>query len=83
MREIKLIVSDDAEKLLADEGYDPTYGARPLKRVIQQRIENPLAQRLLSGDFGEGDTIEITAEPAKQTFAFNKTTAKPEMAGAR
>jgi ATP-dependent Clp protease ATP-binding subunit ClpB len=83
MREMKLLVDDEAEKLLADEGYDPTYGARPLKRVIQQRIENPLAQRLLSGEFGEGDTIHIGADAAKQSFTFNKTPAKPEMAGAR
>jgi ATP-dependent Clp protease ATP-binding subunit ClpB len=54
-----------------------------LKRVIQQRIENPLAQRLLSGEFGEGDTIHIGADAAKQSFTFNKTPAKPEMAGAR
>jgi ATP-dependent Clp protease ATP-binding subunit ClpB len=71
-RGIKLVLEDDAKKLLADEGYDPTYGARPLKRVIQQRIENPLASRILAGDFGEGDTIHVKADPNKGAFAFEK-----------
>src|SRR5690606_35262721 len=48
-RNLKLYVSDEAKKLLAEEGYDPTFGARPLKRVIQQRIENPLASMILKG----------------------------------
>ena len=60
--------------LLADEGYDPTFGARPLKRVIQQRIENPLAQKILAGEFGPGDAIEINV------FAFN---AKIDIAGCK
>jgi ATP-dependent Clp protease ATP-binding subunit ClpB len=72
MRNIKLHVSETAERLLADEGYDPVYGARPLKRVIQHRIENPLAQRILAGDFGDGDTIAIGVEQAKHDFTFKK-----------
>jgi ATP-dependent Clp protease ATP-binding subunit ClpB len=44
---------------LVDEGYDPVYGARPLKRVIQKRIENPLASRLLRGEFGPGDRVAV------------------------
>jgi ATP-dependent Clp protease ATP-binding subunit ClpB len=71
-RSMKVFVGDDAKQLLADEGYDPLYGARPLKRVIQQRIENPLAQKILSGDFGEGDTIAIHADPIRGTFTFEK-----------
>ena len=66
------VLTDAAKKLLAEEGYDPTYGARPLKRVIQQRIENPLAGRILSGEFGEGDTIHVKADPNKGAFAFEK-----------
>jgi ATP-dependent Clp protease ATP-binding subunit ClpB len=69
-RNMKVVVGDDAKKMLADEGYDPTYGARPLKRVIQQRIENPLAQKILSGAFGEGDTIVVGADPARAAFTF-------------
>ena len=71
-RELKLEVTDAAKKLLADEGYDPQFGARPLKRVIQQRIENPLASRLLEGEFVEGDTVRIDVDPAKAAFVFDK-----------
>jgi ATP-dependent Clp protease ATP-binding subunit ClpB len=69
-RNLKLVVSDEAKRLLADEGYDPTYGARPLKRVIQQRIENPLAQRILAGEFGENETVRIDADKSKREFTF-------------
>jgi ATP-dependent Clp protease ATP-binding subunit ClpB len=71
-RGLKLSVSDEAKKLLADEGYDPALGARPLKRVIQQRIENPLATRILKGEFGEGDIIDAAVDPARQEFIFSK-----------
>ena len=52
-------LSEGAAKVLAERGYDPVFGARPLKRLIQREIENPLARRILSGEFGEGDTIEV------------------------
>ncbi len=71
-RGLQLELSDEAKKLLGEEGYDPTYGARPLKRVIQQRIENPLASRILDGDFAEGDTIHVDIDPAKHDFTFTK-----------
>jgi ATP-dependent Clp protease ATP-binding subunit ClpB len=71
-RGLKLTLTDAARELLAEEGYDPTYGARPLKRVIQQRIENPLASRILRGEFAEGDTIRIDHDPAKHDFKFEK-----------
>jgi ATP-dependent Clp protease ATP-binding subunit ClpB len=57
----KLEVTDAAKQLLANEGYDQKYGARPLKRVIQQRLQNTLANEILSGHFSEGDTIRIDA----------------------
>jgi ATP-dependent Clp protease ATP-binding subunit ClpB len=75
-RNLKLAISEEATKLLGEEGYDPTYGARPLKRVIQQRIENPLAGHLLRGDFVDGDTIHIGVNSAKHDFTFDK---KPEV----
>jgi len=71
-RGLKLELTDEAKKLLADEGYDPTLGARPLKRVIQQRLENPLAQRILRNEFVEGDTIRVDVDKAKQDFTFVK-----------
>ncbi|MGC8539279.1 MAG: ATP-dependent chaperone ClpB [Phycisphaerae bacterium] len=57
-----LIVSDKARNELGEQGYDVTYGARPLKRLIQQQIENPLAEKLLNGDFPEGSSIRIDAD---------------------
>jgi ATP-dependent Clp protease ATP-binding subunit ClpB len=71
-RNLKLHVDPDAKRLLAEEGYDPTYGARPLKRVIQQRLENPLAKHLLRGDFPENATIHIATDPAKHDFTFTQ-----------
>jgi ATP-dependent Clp protease ATP-binding subunit ClpB len=58
-REMILTVSKEAEAQIASEGYDPVYGARPLKRAIQARIENPLAQKILAGEFGAGDEIVV------------------------
>ena len=66
----KLEVTDQAKQLLANEGYDPLYGARPLKRVIQQRLQNSLANELLAGTFTAGDTILIDA--ARDGFMFSK-----------
>ncbi|KKN89994.1 hypothetical protein LCGC14_0233720, partial [marine sediment metagenome] len=67
-RELKLELTDEAlEKLIAG-GYDPVYGARPLKRAIQRWIENPLAQRILSGDFAPGVTIQAKVEGDKFVF---------------
>ncbi|WP_386629431.1 ATP-dependent chaperone ClpB [Sulfitobacter geojensis] len=60
-RKINLALDDGARKWLADEGYDPVFGARPLKRVIQRTLQNPLAEMLLSGDIRDGDRIEVTA----------------------
>jgi ATP-dependent Clp protease ATP-binding subunit ClpB len=61
-REIGLVLEPAARDRLAQAGFDPVYGARPLKRAIQQQLENPLAQRILRGDFGPGDTIRVTAD---------------------
>ena len=70
-RSLKLWISDAAKKLLADEGYDPTYGARPLKRVIQHRIENPLASKILAGDFAEGQTVRVDVDQTGHNFKFS------------
>ena len=58
-RDINIHLSDSARDKLADAGFDPVYGARPLKRAIQQQVENPLAQEILQGNFKPGDTIEV------------------------
>ncbi|HET6465445.1 MAG TPA: AAA family ATPase, partial [Nitrospiria bacterium] len=62
-KKLTLVLTDRAKKYLAEEGYDPIYGARPLKRIIQRDILNPLALQLLQGDFKEGDTIEADVSP--------------------
>ncbi|MFT3789274.1 MAG: ATP-dependent chaperone ClpB [Tepidisphaeraceae bacterium] len=71
-RGMSLTLTDAALKLLADEGYDPQFGARPLKREVQQRIENPIARKILEGTFVAGDHIEIDADPSKADFVFRK-----------
>lgn len=60
-RDMTLRLTDAAKDRLASDGYDPVYGARPLKRLIQQQIENPLARRILAGEFGPGDEISVDA----------------------
>ena len=67
-RGLSLQVTDEATHALATEGYDPQFGARPLKRIIQQRIENALATRLLAGEFEGGDTIIVDYEGKSFTF---------------
>jgi ATP-dependent Clp protease ATP-binding subunit ClpB len=60
-RKVCLSLDQNARKWLASEGYDPVFGARPLKRVIQNALQNPLAEMLLAGDIRDGDTVEVTA----------------------
>ena len=67
-RGLKLQLSDDALALLANVGFDPVYGARPLKRAIQQQLENPLAQRILAGEFASGDTVRVDAKGGELVF---------------
>ena len=70
-RNILLNVSEEAESLLAQEGYDPVYGARPLKRAIQRSLLDPLSMELLEGRFKDGDTISV--EAAEGRLVFEKT----------
>ena len=67
-RNIELILSDGSRELIAEKGYDPVYGARPLKRVIQQYIENPLSLEILEGKISDGSRIHAEAEGDKITF---------------
>ena len=68
-RGIGIAISDAAFDLLGNVGFDPVYGARPLKRAIQQQLENPLAQQILSGAFGSGDVVKVDAEAGRLVFA--------------
>jgi ATP-dependent Clp protease ATP-binding subunit ClpB len=67
-RGIVLELTDEAKQVLADAGWDPTYGARPLKRAIQRMLENPFALRLLEGDFGDGDTVRVDSHDGELAF---------------
>ncbi len=67
-RKITLDLSDNAKSLIAKEGFDPVYGARPIKRTIQRLIIDPLAQKVLSGEFKEGDTVFADAQDGKVVF---------------
>jgi ATP-dependent Clp protease ATP-binding subunit ClpB len=67
-REMELVLDDRARDLLAEVGFDPVYGARPLKRAIQQQVENPLAQRILRGDFVPGSRIKVTVRDGELVF---------------
>jgi ATP-dependent Clp protease ATP-binding subunit ClpB len=67
-RKLDLNVSPAAVDLLAEEGYDPTYGARPLKRVIQRRLQDPIAMAILEGKYGEGDTVQVDAAGGELTI---------------
>lgn len=68
-QDMSLIVSDEALDLIGEAGFDPVYGARLLKRTIQQELENPLAQALLSGRYRSGDTIRVDLESGKLVFS--------------
>ena len=80
-RKIELALTDGAKELIAEAGWDPAYGARPLKRAIQRLLENPLALRLLEGEFGEGDTIRAYADSGQIRFERSDE-SQPERVGA-
>jgi ATP-dependent Clp protease ATP-binding subunit ClpB len=68
-RDIGLVISDAALDLLGEAGFDPVYGARPLKRAIQSQLENPLAQAILAGEFGPGSQVDVDVADGKLVFA--------------
>jgi ATP-dependent Clp protease ATP-binding subunit ClpB len=75
-RGIEVELTDTARELLANLGWDPTYGARPLKRVIQKRLVDKLALAMLEGRFGEGDTVEV--DVANGDLVFEKGAGRPQ-----
>jgi ATP-dependent Clp protease ATP-binding subunit ClpB len=82
-RGLALTVTPAARQRIGVLGYDPAYGARPVKRVIQQEIQNPLATELLKGDFPEGSSIEVDVDSDAEEFTFRKTSMRPVEAAAR
>jgi ATP-dependent Clp protease ATP-binding subunit ClpB len=76
-RDLELQITDAALDKLAEAGFDPVYGARPLKRAVQAQVENPLARRILQGEFGPGETVRVDAENGELAFrAVPAATAK-------
>ena len=80
-KKIGLAVSSDAKDLLAERGWDPVYGARPLKRTIQRDIQNPLAMKILAGEFGDGDTVSVGTDKKGGLLFKKKTGAEKDKAG--
>jgi ATP-dependent Clp protease ATP-binding subunit ClpB len=74
-RNISIVLDDSAKELLARAGYDPSYGARPLKRAIQTMIQNPLAMKLLRGEIASGQTITVSAANGEMVFGTGKVAA--------
>jgi ATP-dependent Clp protease ATP-binding subunit ClpB len=70
-RKITIALDGAAREWLADKGYDPAYGARPLKRVIQKAVQDPLAELILSGKVKDGEAVSVAVAPGKQSLAFN------------
>ncbi|HEX5726227.1 MAG TPA: ATP-dependent chaperone ClpB [Longimicrobiaceae bacterium] len=81
-RKITLRVTDAAKALIAEEGYDPAYGARPLKRAIQRLVQNPLAMHVLEGEFDDGDTVVVDREAGSHLLAFRNAGSAPAEAAA-
>ncbi|MEK1866039.1 MAG: AAA family ATPase, partial [Ensifer adhaerens] len=67
-RKITLELDDDARAFLADKGYDPAYGARPLKRAIQKFVQDPLAEKILQGEFPDGSTVKVLSGSDRLNF---------------
>ncbi len=82
-QKLTLEVTEEARRLIAEEGYEPAYGARPLKRAIQRLVQNPLAIRVLEGEFGPGDTVRVDVEEEGGgiTFGHGSRSGEPEAAG--
>jgi ATP-dependent Clp protease ATP-binding subunit ClpB len=74
---LQLMVSEDARGAIAERGYDPTYGARPLKRVIQQQIQNPLAAEILKGEFPEGSVVRVDYRDSEFSFELGAERREP------
>ena len=82
-RGIELELTDEAKTLLGNLGYDPTYGARPLKRTIQKHLVDPLALAILQGEYAEGDTVLADAADGEITFAREASPPRSERGRAR
>ena len=74
-RKLDMDLTESAREHLAKEGFDPAYGARPLRRTIERQVQNPLALKLLEGEFVEGDTVKVDLDSKSGQLTFKKDTA--------
>ncbi len=74
-KKLSITLDAAAKGALIEQGFDPVYGARPLKRAIQRMIQNPLAMKILEGEFAEGDRIKVTADPTTKNMIFSRAAA--------
>ncbi len=74
-RKLRIEVTPEAKQLMAAVGYDPAYGARPLKRAIQRLLQNPLSLALLEGEYGEGDTVVVRRISGKDELSFERASS--------
>ena len=77
-KDISLILNDGAREYLIEEGYDPQYGARPMRRAVEKNLEDPLAEHLLRGDIKEGDIVEVDANLEEKCLVFRAVESDPE-----
>ena len=82
-RHVTIELTDGATRRLVDEGFDAAYGARPLRRTIQRRVLDPLAARLLEGDFGEGDEVEVDVDGRELTFTARRPASEADTPAGR
>ena len=75
-RKIEITLTDKARELLFQQGYDPQFGARPLKRAIQRLIQDPLAMKLLDGEIAPGESLVVDADPKRGEMIFQPAVAK-------
>ncbi|TAJ18586.1 MAG: type VI secretion system ATPase TssH, partial [Dehalococcoidia bacterium] len=76
-RKVTLVVTDAAVALIAKEGFDPDFGARPLRRLIERKVENPLAREILAGAYQAGDVV--TVDVVDGEFTFTRKAGEPEV----
>ena len=81
-QEIMIELDSEARSWLADKGYDPAYGARPMRRAVERYLEDPLAEALLSNSIKEGDTVRVTCGKGKDELTFKPITPKRKASGA-
>jgi ATP-dependent Clp protease ATP-binding subunit ClpC len=80
-RDMSVTVSDSAKEKLIALGWDPTMGARPLRRAVQQNVEDPLSERILQGELNPGQHVEVDFDGVEFTFTTNKPASEPVPAG--